>query len=81
MSTLSVECNPVGHPCAADAIVTTGPRPDKSVGRRLVALIFEWMDRTGQRRTLSSLDDRMLVDIGVDRVDVLREVEKPFWKR
>ena len=81
MSTVSVECNPVGHPNAADAITTTGPRSSQTTGRRLIALVFEWMDRVEQRRALQAMDDRMLSDIGLDRVDVCQEVEKPFWKR
>lgn len=31
-----------------------------------------------QRRTLESLDDRMLRDIGVTRADVDAEVKRPF---
>lgn len=31
------------------------------------------------RRALAVLDDRMLRDIGLSRVDAKREAEKPFW--
>lgn len=34
-----------------------------------------------QRRALLSLDDAMLKDIGISRVDALREGRKPFWRQ
>ena len=36
--------------------------------------------RTVQRRRLAAMDDRMLQDIGISRVDALREAAKPFWR-
>ncbi len=51
--------------------------------RRLVAgvrLIAEWIERTSQRRALAELDERMLRDIGITRVEATRECEKPFWR-
>lgn len=40
----------------------------------------DWMARFHQRRALSLLDDRMLKDIGLNRFDVAREFDKPFWQ-
>jgi uncharacterized protein YjiS (DUF1127 family) len=34
-----------------------------------------------QRRALLSLDDAMLKDIGISRVDALQEGRKPFWRQ
>ena len=34
-----------------------------------------------QRRALLSLDDAMLKDMGISRVDALQEGRKPFWRR
>jgi uncharacterized protein YjiS (DUF1127 family) len=34
-----------------------------------------------QRRELAELDERMLDDIGLDRVAVDREIHKSFWQR
>lgn len=34
-----------------------------------------------QRRALLSLDDAMLKDMGISRVDALREGRKPFWRQ
>ena len=39
-----------------------------------------WTTRSTERRALLQLDERMLKDIGVSRVDVAREAMKPFWR-
>lgn len=36
--------------------------------------------RSRQREALSSLDDRLLADIGVTRQQANAEAAKPFWK-
>lgn len=36
--------------------------------------------RMDQRRRLASLDDRLLADMGLDRVDAMAEARKPFWQ-
>jgi uncharacterized protein YjiS (DUF1127 family) len=46
----------------------------------LVETLFTWQRRLADRRSLESLDDRMLRDIGVTRGDVYAETSKPFWK-
>lgn len=40
-----------------------------------------WMERVRTRRALLTLDDRMLLDIGLSRADAWHEAEKPFWQR
>src|SRR5262245_58056641 len=45
-----------------------------------VALIARWLETARQRRVLAALDDRLLRDIGITRVDAMREAEKPFWR-
>jgi uncharacterized protein YjiS (DUF1127 family) len=45
----------------------------------LVDLALTWMEVAGQRRQLAALDDRMLRDVGLNRVDVERETSRPFW--
>ncbi|MGH6954384.1 MAG: DUF1127 domain-containing protein [Alphaproteobacteria bacterium] len=42
--------------------------------------IATWRRRARGRRQLEMLDDRMLHDIGLSRVDVWREARKPFWR-
>jgi uncharacterized protein YjiS (DUF1127 family) len=39
-----------------------------------------WMARHQQRKQLALLDEHELKDIGLNRVDVIAETEKPFWK-
>ena len=45
--------------------------------RRLVTL---WSTRLSERRALAEMDDRLLRDIGVDRLDARREADRPFWE-
>jgi uncharacterized protein YjiS (DUF1127 family) len=46
----------------------------------LLGLIGEWVRRVESRRELAGLCDRALRDIGVTRVDAMREAGKPFWR-
>ena len=41
--------------------------------------IDSWKRRRAQRKTLASLDDRLLDDIGIARHDAAKEAAKPFW--
>jgi uncharacterized protein YjiS (DUF1127 family) len=43
-------------------------------------VVLSWQERARQRRTLASLDDRLLRDIGIGRADVDRELRKQFWQ-
>lgn len=50
---------------------------------RLVALLTRLRDGYvvyRQRRALLRLDDAMLKDLGISRVDALQEGSKPFWR-
>ena len=47
---------------------------------RAADTLLTWQERARQRRMLAMLDDRMLDDIGIGHVDVLREADKPFWR-
>lgn len=42
--------------------------------------IMEWEDRRRQRIALQALDDHLLQDIGVSRVEADSEGCKPFWR-
>ena len=56
-----------------------GPHTPSRFGD-LRSLIGEWLRRIESRRELAGLGYRELRDIGVTRVDALREAEKPFWR-
>ncbi|MBC9251287.1 hypothetical protein A9179_13510 [Pseudomonas alcaligenes] len=38
-----------------------------------------WWQLAQERRMLAQLDDAALKDMGLNRGDVLRETERPFW--
>ncbi len=44
------------------------------------AALKVWNYRHRQRRQLSQLPDHVLKDIGISRIDALREADKPFWR-
>lgn len=43
------------------------------------ALLSAWRSVAAQRRALSTLDARILRDIGVDPAAAAKEAERPFW--
>ncbi len=45
-----------------------------------ISLILTWQQRARERRHLASMDEHGLKDIGLTKVDVLREADKPFWQ-
>ena len=47
---------------------------------RVVDALLLWLERTRQRRSLASLSDHMLKDLGLSRCDVGRESGKRFWE-
>jgi uncharacterized protein YjiS (DUF1127 family) len=47
---------------------------------RIFAMLREWRRRSRDRAELARFDDRMLRDIGVNRAEIWREINKPFWR-
>lgn len=45
-----------------------------------IAKLAQLQARAQQRRHLMELEDRLLADIGLDRVDAIKEARKPVWK-
>lgn len=45
-----------------------------------VTTVLAWQDRARQRSQLQLMDQRMLRDIGLTRVDIDAEMRKPFWR-
>jgi uncharacterized protein YjiS (DUF1127 family) len=48
--------------------------------KQLVATISRWQQRYELRRHLQEMDQRLLEDIGLSRVEARLEAAKPFWK-
>jgi uncharacterized protein YjiS (DUF1127 family) len=51
-----------------------------SIGSRLLDRLNIWQTRINERRELARLDERILIDAGMSRADVLLESSKPFWR-
>ena len=47
---------------------------------RIALRLLRLHDRLQQRRLLLELDDRMLADAGISRLQAIEEARKPFWK-
>lgn len=46
---------------------------------RYVSAVHGWIEIGRQRRTLRSLPDHLLKDLGLNRIDVRREGSRHFW--
>jgi uncharacterized protein YjiS (DUF1127 family) len=42
--------------------------------------VRRWRQRARDRTALARLDSRMLRDIGLTPSDVMREINRPFWR-
>ena len=87
--TMKLQALPLTRSCvpAAGHAQAYTPMPTQGFAERLIAdavaffdLLIEWQARENQRRHLMTLDDRLLRDIGISRVDAEREFAKPFWR-
>jgi uncharacterized protein YjiS (DUF1127 family) len=47
---------------------------------QLSAVFHTWRERQHQRRELALWTERDLHDVGLSWSEVVREVEKPFWR-
>ncbi len=47
----------------------------------LQALCSQWWHRIISRYELESLSERDLADMGMTRMDVFNEIQKPFWQK
>ena len=65
---------------APRAYATWRPRHDVHPFAAAFVPIKRWIERTRQRHALAGLDDAMLRDIGITRVEAARECDKPFWR-
>lgn len=51
----------------------------REMASALLEQVMEWRERRCQRRQLMSLDDHLLKDIGITRIEAYAEGNKPFW--
>ncbi len=51
-----------------------------SLPRRIFDTFLVWQRRASERRHLLTMDEYLLKDLGVSRVDVEQEAAKPFWR-
>lgn len=61
-----------GHPALGTILA--------SLPRRLLDALLLWQERLRQRHSLMTLDDGLLKDLGISRLDAQREFDKPFWR-
>ena len=47
---------------------------------RTASLLNVWEKRMVERQNLADMDDRILRDMGIDRMSANQEAEKPFWR-
>ena len=65
------------HATAPNALAAAG---GAALFARMVDLLLGWHLRARSRAVLAELDDRLLADLGLNRADVMRECDKPFWR-
>lgn len=47
---------------------------------RIIDLLMLWQRRSVDRQRLHDMDGRRLEDMGIGRIDALKEAAKPFWR-
>jgi uncharacterized protein YjiS (DUF1127 family) len=50
------------------------------VFRSILGVLWLWWHRHRSRQLLAEMDERMLKDIGVSRMDAREEARKWFWR-
>jgi uncharacterized protein YjiS (DUF1127 family) len=60
--------------------VSSGTGAGRSLVSKWIRTMAIWLIRQHGRQELSSLDDRLLEDIGISREDALWKAGKPFWR-
>ena len=50
------------------------------IGHRALATVRRWRRRIRERAQLAAMDERMLRDIGITRLDAQYLSSKPFWR-
>jgi uncharacterized protein YjiS (DUF1127 family) len=64
----------------AQSLHWQGWRWHRRSDRGWIALLKEWWRRMQDRRTLATMSEQSLRDIGISRYDAEFEARKPFWR-
>ncbi|MGH6931259.1 MAG: DUF1127 domain-containing protein [Dongiaceae bacterium] len=76
--------NYAGHPASlVDSFVNIARNGLGAIDQALTQVAdhgASWAQRIADRRTLQTLDDHVLHDIGLSRADIEREASKRFWQ-
>lgn len=57
-----------------------GSRASNGLLDKVTGTIALWIQRSASREQLARMDLRLAEDIGLTPGDVMREVNKPFWR-
>ena len=66
----------IRDPVRAGSIVAAA----RTMLSRWAGILAVWLDRRQGRQDLSTLDDRLLADVGISREKAFWEARKPFWR-
>ena len=68
-----------GHVIHRGAFAGTGVHATRVPASRWLAMVSRMTRAIEERRILASLDDRMLADIGINRLEAERETARAPW--
>ncbi len=69
-----------GSVIVAGTLVHDVPREAARMLGEASRAVSLWQARAQQRRALKTMTNEQLRDIGINRIDALREGYKPFWR-
>ncbi len=75
-------CQPGRHvvPLPRRGGASTAVARARALWRHWHGRLLLWQRRAATRRTMLLMSDHILKDVGLSRLDALREAEKPFWR-
>lgn len=77
MISARVEARSARASCSSSAPDRT--RPSRKA-RAALDLLRLWLRRGEERRELAGMSEQEWRDIGLTRIDAMREIRKPFWR-
>jgi len=78
---MTTKCTPAAaRPIAAGDVVSGLMDAFTGSVTGIFSTVAEWQRRANERQQLRHIDDRLLRDMGIRRIDAVAEANKPFWK-